>query len=373
MIQVNSDFEGDEFEPEFTASSFKSDSGVYRQPESVDAVRFSELDDDIDSGKVLKSPAKPLSQDKHTFSLYNNSDQSPGSGIQFLNPNTNTNTKHFRNGLLQALLLNELGISAKVRYAFLTDEEALRRGINLNAVLKLRKITAKLEEIYRSASGYRGSITRAILTGSGNGYVNHVPFNSDNDTMYADQSEYDVLHRSYSESDNNSARVQELLRALDATLKQVNGLEMIRASTIASRIQPASASNGNAINENGQNSFISPALHGNNGQSVAVSGASLAGSIPISMIVPKAEGNFIARTAAWITENPGTSLLIAGTLIGGGILIKQYFDKEKSRKAKTLHGLGRTKSKRRSKKRTVEQQALRQKPMSRKSRSVTLL
>lgn len=262
--------------------------------------------------------------------------------ILFLNLFINADTLQYRNELLETFRKNVLNISGRLRYAYLTDKEALQRGINLSALQKLRKVRNKVEEIYTGLKGYKSSIVKAILTGIGNGYNNYVPVVSYNDPVYADQSEYDVLHRSYSSGDvdNYSKRVTDLLRAIANALKHITGFfETDSASEAMFQSESGQERNSNTVKSNNQKtvtlSDVPP-----QGEFVTGEESQHEKQKTTSVVVPpKEDKNFFEQTTDWIIENPIPSLLIGGTLFGGGILIKKYFDEQKANERGGLQGL----------------------------------
>jgi hypothetical protein len=245
--------------------------------------------------------------------------------VHFLNPIINENSKLFRNGILKAIRQNALEVSGQLRYSYLSDHEAMQRGMNLAALQKLRKIKDKIVQIYQKHGGYENSLKRAMLTGTGNEYNNHVPVSVDNVGIYADQSEYDILNSPYSPFDiwdTLPAHTKDFMLAMDKTLKPVTGLFVTGngksgATTLSGNIPQ-------------QGEFVTGEESQHEKQ----------GTAPIA-IPPKEDKNFIEQTTDWISENPIASLLIAGTVISGGILIKKYFDEQRVKKRSGLQGLTR--------------------------------
>lgn len=56
---------------------------------------------------------------------------STGNNVQFLNHTLSTEVKQIRNALLGSLHQNMRDVSAELRYAYLTDQEAIERKMNL--------------------------------------------------------------------------------------------------------------------------------------------------------------------------------------------------------------------------------------------------
>ncbi|HEY9048274.1 MAG TPA: hypothetical protein VIN08_20345 [Ohtaekwangia sp.] len=118
-------------------------------------------------------------------------------GVHFINRFTNPGTILLRNGFLLATKLNLFNIGGRIRYAYLTDQQAVERGINLEALARVRKIKDKAEKIYYDAGGNKSNFKKAVLKGRGNKRHNPVPLNGlggFDDSIYADIQEYTVLH-----------------------------------------------------------------------------------------------------------------------------------------------------------------------------------
>lgn len=73
-----------------------------------------------------------------------------------------------RNGLLAAMKLNMMKVSQRIKYSYLSEQEAQKRGIDMNKYQKLKEIRTKLEKIFHGAGGKPENLKAAILTGKGN-------------------------------------------------------------------------------------------------------------------------------------------------------------------------------------------------------------
>jgi hypothetical protein len=80
----------------------------------------------------------------------------------------NPATLLLRNGLLAAMKLNIMKIGQRIKYAYLSDEEAKKRGVDMARLAHLRKVKDKLEQIFYGAGGKPENLKKAILTGKGN-------------------------------------------------------------------------------------------------------------------------------------------------------------------------------------------------------------
>lgn len=80
----------------------------------------------------------------------------------------NPATVLLRNGVLAAMKLNMGNVGARVKYAYLSDQEAQKRGMDMAKFAKLKSVMQKLENIFFGAGGKRENLKEAILTGKGN-------------------------------------------------------------------------------------------------------------------------------------------------------------------------------------------------------------
>jgi hypothetical protein len=80
----------------------------------------------------------------------------------------NPATVLLRNGLLASMKLNLMKVAGKLRWAYLTEQEAKAKGITADKYQKLRKVLSKLEEIFYGAGGKKENLKKAILTSRGN-------------------------------------------------------------------------------------------------------------------------------------------------------------------------------------------------------------
>ena len=156
-------------------------------------------------------------------------------GQHFINRFTNPGTILLRNGFLLATKLNLFNIGGRLRYAYLNDQQAKERGINMDALAKVRKIRDKAEKIYYDAGGNKSNFKKAVLKGKGNKKHNPVPLNGlggFDDYIYADIQEYTILNGSgYSlnglgeiAAGASIAAAMAAVGAVAGALKQVKGL-----------------------------------------------------------------------------------------------------------------------------------------------------
>lgn len=73
-----------------------------------------------------------------------------------------------RSGLLAAMKLNTFKFAQRIKYGYLSEAEAKKKGIDLNKWRRLVTVKNKLEKLYFGAGGKQGNLKKTILTGKGN-------------------------------------------------------------------------------------------------------------------------------------------------------------------------------------------------------------
>ncbi len=73
-----------------------------------------------------------------------------------------------RAGILASAKLNLMKVSQRLKYAYLSDAEAQKRGIDMGKFSRLKQVKEKLEKIFYGAGGKPENLKQAILTGKGN-------------------------------------------------------------------------------------------------------------------------------------------------------------------------------------------------------------
>ncbi len=81
-----------------------------------------------------------------------------------LNPATAT----IRAGILLSAKLNVMKIGERLKWAYLSDEDAKKKGLDMHNFSKLKRIKEKLEKIFYGMGGKPENLKKAILTGKGN-------------------------------------------------------------------------------------------------------------------------------------------------------------------------------------------------------------
>ena len=80
----------------------------------------------------------------------------------------NPSTVLLRNGILAAMKLNVKNIAARLRWSYLTPEQAAQKGIDPGKFQRLVATRQKLEKIFYGAGGNEKNLRKAMLDGKGN-------------------------------------------------------------------------------------------------------------------------------------------------------------------------------------------------------------
>lgn len=80
----------------------------------------------------------------------------------------NPATVLLRNGVLASMKLNVFKTAQRLKWAYLSDEDARKKGIDMAKFERLKKVRAKLETIYYGSGGKPENLKKAILKGKGN-------------------------------------------------------------------------------------------------------------------------------------------------------------------------------------------------------------
>lgn len=293
-------------------------------------------------------------------------------GVRFLNRFTNPATILLRNGFLLCMKINFMRVANKLRFAYLTDEQARQKNMNMDAFAKLKTIRDKAENIYEMAGGKKDNLKKAILNGKGN--KDHaVPMNGYEfegidglEGEYADEQEYNIirygtLRGTYDEmgdlgdpaSGASIAAATTAITAIAGALSQVKGL-FKKDSPAAQEFNQSAESPG----DTGSNTNV--ATDTSNSDEITESASDAIPPPPSpnrTAVQPKRAGNrmanrsgdvmvsaniatdanqsqgFVEKTTTWIKANPGKLLLITGLALGGGYMLFKKTNPQRS-----LHG-----------------------------------
>jgi hypothetical protein len=88
--------------------------------------------------------------------------------ISTVNRYVNPATILLRNGFLASMKLDLFNVAERLRFGYLSDAEARKRGVNMSEFSKLKKAIHKANQIYELAGGKKENLKNAILKGKGN-------------------------------------------------------------------------------------------------------------------------------------------------------------------------------------------------------------
>ena len=157
----------------------------YQVPKETDAQDLAAIYDEEDLGKLgqwLKKAEKNVGNEA-------------GKAFRTFNKIADPATILLRNGVLLSMKENILNVAKRLRYAYLSDTQALKMGMNPEALKVLRKIKDKIETIYWQAGGKKENFQKAVLSGKGNKDKKvQLAGLFGVEEEYADQDEYNIIH-----------------------------------------------------------------------------------------------------------------------------------------------------------------------------------
>jgi hypothetical protein len=80
----------------------------------------------------------------------------------------NPATALIRSGVLISMKLNLFKVAQRLKFAYLTEEQAKQKEVDMAKFERLKKVKEKLEKIFYDAGGKPENLKKAILTGKGN-------------------------------------------------------------------------------------------------------------------------------------------------------------------------------------------------------------
>lgn len=271
-----------------------------------------------------------------------------GKSLHVIN-RVNPATAVLRLGLLSALKLNTFGVSGQLRYAYLSDAEAQKRGLNMKRFARYKQVREKLEKIFFGAGGKPENLKEAILTGKGNqdkavalsgfaisglGYTGSSSIREIiGDEMYADEFAAEEPQLSGLGVIATGAAVvtaSGVLATIAGILKNIGGL--------FDKGEPGADPGFEQLDEQVDNSGAGAEDPSSNER------AADAGEQPPADAPPDEESqSFMDKAKAWAIKNK-TPLIIAGVSVvalGGLLLYKKFAGKNKNggRRAETTDGI----------------------------------
>lgn len=336
--------------------------------ENVDLSDLASVYDEDEMGNIFKKVGKAV---KKTVKKVGDE---VGKGIRFVNRYINPATLLLRNGFLLAMKINLMNVAGRLRYAYLTDSQAQAKGMNMSELKKLRSVKDRAETVYWQAGGKKENLKKAILHGKGN-KDKKVPLSGLDglDNVYADQDEYNIIYSDDIEglgeiaSGTAIAAATSAVAAIAGALKQVKGL-FYKGGGDEKSFQSETDNAGTATTapatipededafryEESPSTYSAPVTTApkqsltttiKTNEATKIYSAPAATSKPVlsnesassgAMLVPSESTSasdavqtqdgsertgFLQKTTTWVKANPGKSLLVAGGIITGGVLL----------------------------------------------------
>ena len=107
----------------------------------------------------------------------------------------NPATALIRTGVLISMKLNLFKVASRLKFAYLTDEQAKQKQVDMSKFSRLKNVKEKLEKIFYDAGGKPENLKKAILTGKGNknNEVSGLGYILDDMTGFDENTPIDVL------------------------------------------------------------------------------------------------------------------------------------------------------------------------------------
>ena len=290
----------------------------YREPVTVDMEDIFSVHDDEDYDNYLRGLIASSRRESNGEPMYN--DNSPDYNYTLKSSHEGSDIPQY-DKFLQALRNNQQNVSGKLRFAYLTDELAMQRGMDLYVLKGLRRIKDKLEEIYQNGGGNICSLKKAILTGKGNAHDYHVTFTDSASSYDKYASEYSIWNALHRAAGSSPISAGDLVTVVASTLQQIVGL-FPRDTEAETRFQREF--DLTELGDSTRDSFSRETPNGTTSNDLGEL------YIPKSLVTDPEQRSPIQKATDWISDNPGKCLLIAAALIGGGIFIKRSMDRKPS-------------------------------------------
>ena len=296
--------------------------------ENVDTLDLMGTEDDFDGiGKInLKKIKEGAKKALHVVNRLN-----PATGL-------------LRVGVLASMKLNLMKIAGRIRYAYLTEEQAKAKGLDIDKYHKLKKILTKLEDVFYSGGGKKENLKKAILTGKGNKdrEISGLGMVADT-TFYDENTPLEVLLSGIYEEEGMEgldglgvvtsaaiAAATSAMAIIAGLIKQVGGMKK-GGKDVPSGEEGSSSENVDTSDVDSGDSGSSNKMMKKSSSGSSDSGSDDSGG-------GSGSGGFIEKTKTWVKENPmkaGAVALGTGAVIYFGI---KHFTKKKE-KPKGLSGV----------------------------------
>lgn len=336
-------------------------------PPNIDAEDLFGTEQDLGKLKILQKVKQGVQKAKETVKKVA---VKVGTGVQkglHVVNRVNPVTVLLRTGLLASMKLNLFGVAEKLRYSYLSDAEAEKRGIDMAKFPKLKNVRTKLEKIFFDAGGKPENLREAILTGKGNknnpvvlsglgyittGYNQNSPLSkilgpsiytsevTSNDTL--GELGEPVTAATLAASSGAMGIIAGLLKAIGDLFKKIThkddgttASEDAGGDAASDSTADSSADSGGSYDETASTSEDETALTTMDDGSTSKEG----------------EPGTWDKIKNWASENKKAIMITGAALIvvGGGTLAYKYFSKPQGKRAPATNGLSGTRKNKRKK------------------------
>jgi hypothetical protein len=132
-----------------------------------DLMGWEELNGEDDLGKLFKKKMSQPPGSEGDTSKKGKLKNLLHKGLHITN-RLNPATALIREGVLISMKLNLFKVAQRLKYAYLSEEDAKKKEMDMSKFEKLKKVKTKLEKIFYDAGGKPENLKKAILTGKGN-------------------------------------------------------------------------------------------------------------------------------------------------------------------------------------------------------------
>lgn len=273
--------------------------------------------------------------------------------VNRLNPATGL----LRVGVLASMKLNLMKIAGRIRYAYLTDEQAQAKGLDMDKLHKLRSILTKLEDVFYSGGGKKENLKKAILTGKGNkdhevsglGMVADPTFYDENTPLSVllsgiyDEEVVEGLGSLGFVTSAAVAAASSAMAIIAGLIKQIGGMKK------GGKDAPSGEEGSSSENVDTSDAGGDAGDSGNGGSSNKLMKSPSSSSSDNSSSDSgsgSGSGGFLEKTKTWVKEHPMQAGAVALGVTVAGVLAIKHFTKKKE-KSKGLSGVYHKKHKKR--------------------------
>jgi glycosyltransferase involved in cell wall biosynthesis len=242
----------------------------------------------------------------------------------------NPATALLRAGILASMKLNLMKIAGRLRFAYLSEEQAKAQDFDMAKFKKLKSILKKIEEIFYGAGGKPENLKKAILTGKGNkdkavnglGYLpdenyfdENTPLSALLSGIYEDEIMEGLGGLGEPVTGAAIAAASSAMALIAGLIKQIGGLK--KGGKDVSSGEEGSPNEPVSVDDEGGGKSLRTASSSSSGDSGDAGGSS-------------GEG-FMGKAKTWVKENPIQAAAVAvgtGALIFVGI---KHFTKKKNK------------------------------------------